>query len=77
VGECDDGFLNDNRAPAIEEADVAAALDLVFEAVAEATEEAVLDALWAAETTDGRLGRVLHAPPAERVLLELRRPRIA
>jgi D-aminopeptidase len=52
-------------------------LDLVFEAVVEATEEAVLNALWAAETTDGRHGRVLHALPVERVLSHLRRPRLA
>jgi D-aminopeptidase len=51
-------------------------LDLVFEAVAEATEEAVLNALWAAETLDGRDGRVLHALPVERTLELLRRPRI-
>lgn len=51
-------------------------LDLVFEAVAEATEEAVLNALWAAETLDGRDGHVLHALPVERTLALLRRPRI-
>ncbi len=51
-------------------------LDLVFEAVAEATEEAVLNALWAAQTTDGRDGRVLHALPVERVLELLRMPRL-
>jgi D-aminopeptidase len=51
-------------------------LDLVFEAVAEATEEAVLNALWAAETLDGRAGRVLHALPVDRTLALLRRPRI-
>ncbi|WP_028059601.1 P1 family peptidase [Candidatus Solirubrobacter pratensis] len=51
-------------------------LDLVFEAVAEATEEAVLNALWAAETLSGRDGRVLHALPVDRTLALLRRPRI-
>jgi D-aminopeptidase len=52
-------------------------LDLVFEAVAEATEEAVLNALWAAETLGGRDGNVLHALPIDRTLELLRRPRIA
>jgi D-aminopeptidase len=52
-------------------------LDLVFEAVAEATEEAVLNALWAAATLQGRDGRVLHALPHERTLKRLRRPRIS
>jgi D-aminopeptidase len=51
-------------------------LDLVFEAVAEATEEAVLNALWAAETTAGRDGHVLHALPTDRALALLRRARI-
>jgi D-aminopeptidase len=51
-------------------------LDLVFEAIAEATEEAVLNALWAAETLSGRDGRVLHALPVDRTLALLRRPRI-
>jgi D-aminopeptidase len=51
-------------------------LDLVFEAVAEATEEAVLNALWAAETMRGRDGHVLHALPVDRTLALLRRPRI-
>jgi D-aminopeptidase len=51
-------------------------LDLVFEAVAEATEEAALNALFQAETTDGRDGHVLHALPLERTLELLRRPRL-
>jgi D-aminopeptidase len=51
-------------------------LDLVFEAVAEAAEEAVLNALWAAETLQGRDGHVLHALPVDRTLALLRRPRI-
>jgi D-aminopeptidase len=50
-------------------------LDLVFEAVAEATEEAALNALWAAETTHGRDGHVLHALPVDRVLALLDGPR--
>jgi D-aminopeptidase len=52
-------------------------LDIVFEAVAEATEEAVLNSLWAAETIAGRGGRVLHALPHDRTLALLRRPRLA
>ena len=52
-------------------------LDLVFEAVVEATEEAALNALWAAETMRGRDGHVLHALPVERVLGLLREPRLA
>jgi D-aminopeptidase len=47
-------------------------LDVVFEAVVEATEEAALNALWAAETTTGRDGHVLHALPIDRVLGLLR-----
>ncbi|MEA2280188.1 MAG: D-aminopeptidase [Solirubrobacteraceae bacterium] len=50
--------------------------DLVFEAVAEAAEEAVLNALWAAETLRGRDGHVLHALPVDRALALLRQPRI-
>jgi D-aminopeptidase len=48
-------------------------LDLVFEAVAEAAEEAALNALWTAETMHGRDGHVLHALPLDRVLPLLRR----
>jgi D-aminopeptidase len=39
-----------------------------FGATVEATEEAVLNALWAAETTTGRLGRAAPALPHEPVL---------
>jgi D-aminopeptidase len=45
-----------------------APLDLVFEAVADATEEAALNALFSATTMDGRDGHVLHAIPLERTL---------
>ncbi|MFZ0090389.1 MAG: P1 family peptidase [Solirubrobacteraceae bacterium] len=45
-----------------------APLDLVFEAVADATEEASLNALFSATTMDGRDGHVLHAIPLERTL---------
>jgi D-aminopeptidase len=42
--------------------------DRLFEAVAEATEEAALDALFMADTVVGRDGNVLHGLPVERVL---------
>lgn len=45
-----------------------AALNDVFEAVVEASEEAVLNALWAAPEVVGREGRVGHAVPHDRVL---------
>ena len=43
-----------------------------FTAVVDATEEAVLNTLWAAEDTDGREGRVIRALPHEPVLELLR-----
>ncbi len=43
-------------------------LDALFSAVVEATEEAVLNALWAAVDTTGREGRIVHALPHEPVL---------
>ena len=43
-------------------------LDPLFLATVEATEEAVLNALWAAETTSGRDGRVFERLPHEPVL---------
>jgi D-aminopeptidase len=52
-------------------------LDLVFEAVAEASEEAALNALWATETMHGRDGNVLHALPIDRVLALLAEPRVS
>jgi D-aminopeptidase len=45
-----------------------ATLDPVFQAAVEATEEAVVNALWCAETTTGREGRVVEALPHEPVL---------
>ncbi len=45
-----------------------ATLDALFSAVVEATEEAVLNALWAATDTTGREGRVVRALPHEPVL---------
>lgn len=44
-----------------------AALNLIFEATVDATEEAVLNALLAATTTRGRRGHVLHAAPHDRL----------
>ena len=43
-------------------------LDPLFEATVDATEEAVANALWSAETTVGREGRVAHALPHDAVL---------
>ena len=50
-----------------------ALLDGLFAATVEATEEAVLNALWAAVNTMGREGRVVHALPHEPVLELLER----
>jgi D-aminopeptidase len=43
-------------------------IDALFEATVDATEEAVVNALWSAETTVGREGRVAHALPHDAVL---------
>jgi D-aminopeptidase len=43
-------------------------LNTIFAATVEATEEAVLNALWQAETTEGRDGRVVERLPHEPVL---------
>jgi D-aminopeptidase len=43
-------------------------LSALFRATVEATEEAVLNAMFAAETTTGRDGRTLHALPVDRTL---------
>jgi D-aminopeptidase len=48
-------------------------LDGLFAATVEATEEAVLNALWAAVDTPGREGRLVRALPHETVLELLRR----
>jgi D-aminopeptidase len=48
-------------------------LDALFTATVEATEEAVLNALWTAGDTEGREGRVVRALPHEPVLKLLRR----
>jgi D-aminopeptidase len=49
-----------------------ASLNALFEATVDATEEAVLNSLWAAETTTGRDGRTFRALPHEPVLALLR-----
>ena len=43
-------------------------IDAFFAATVDATEEAVVSALWSAETTVGREGRVAHALPHQAVL---------
>jgi D-aminopeptidase len=48
-------------------------LNPFFAAVVDATEESVLNSLWAAEDTTGRKGRVIRALPREPVLDLLRR----
>lgn len=50
-------------------------LNSFFAAVVDATEEAVLNSLWAAEDVEGRAGRVVRALPHEPVLELLRRER--
>jgi len=50
--------------------------DRIFEAVAEAAEEAALNALFQATTVQGRDGHVLHALPIERTLDHLRSWRV-
>lgn len=47
----------------------------LFQAAAEATEEAILNAMVAAVTTVGRAGRVVHALPHDRLLEVMRRYR--
>ncbi len=49
------------------------ALDTLFQATVEATEEAVLNALWAAVDTDGRDGRLARALPHDLTLEVLER----
>ncbi|MCC6471615.1 MAG: P1 family peptidase [Alphaproteobacteria bacterium] len=45
----------------------------LFQAAAEATEEAILNAMTAAETTTGRLGRIVHALPLDLLQDAMRR----
>jgi D-aminopeptidase len=47
--------------------------DMIFDAVAEATEEAALNALVAADTVEGREGNILHGFPLNRGLAQLTR----
>ena len=47
--------------------------DRLFEAVAEATEEAALNALFQADTVTGRDGNILYGLPIERALEHIRR----
>lgn len=48
-------------------------IDALYEGVVEATEEAVINSLFMAETTHGRDGNALHALPIDRTLDILRR----
>lgn len=50
-------------------------MTLLFQAAAEATEEAILNALTAAETMTGRAGRNVHALPLDRLVETMRRYR--
>jgi D-aminopeptidase len=49
------------------------AIDLLYQAAIEATEEAVVNAMFAAETTVGRDGNTLYALPVDRTLELLKR----
>jgi D-aminopeptidase len=51
------------------------AMTILFQAAAEATEEAVLNALTAAETMHGRMGHVVHALPLDKLQEVMRRHR--
>jgi len=51
------------------------AMTVLFQAAAEATEEAVLNALTAAETMEGQMGRVVQALPLDRLQEVMRRYR--
>ena len=61
-------FLAFSTSPSVAEVE----FDPLFTATVEATEEAVLNALWHAERTDGRDGRVVEALPHDEVLELLR-----
>ncbi len=66
VGHHESGeiFLGFSTAPEVAPAD----FDGLFSATVDATEEAVLNALWSAETVEGRDGRVVEALPHAEVL---------
>jgi D-aminopeptidase len=51
------------------------AMTILFQAAAEATEEAVLNALTSAETMEGQKGRVVHALPLDRLQEVMQRHR--
>jgi D-aminopeptidase len=51
------------------------AMTSLFQAAAEATEEAILNALCMAETMTGRSGRTIHALPLDRLQDIMRRYR--
>jgi len=53
---------------ALELAEDGPVADALFQAVVEATEEAVIDALFTADTLDGRDGHIRHGLPVEEVL---------
>ena len=64
-GEIFLGFSTSARSPATEYGED---IDPLFAATVDATEEAVLNALWNAERTEGRDGRVVEALPHDDVL---------
>jgi D-aminopeptidase len=71
------------RRTALQRKQVSRMLDLpndllspLFQAVIEATEEAIANSLWAAETMTGTHGRTVHALPREAVLARLREHRL-
>ncbi len=64
-GEIFLGFSTSSRSPAPEYGED---LDPLYAATVDATEEAVLNALWSARSTQGREGRVIEALPHDDVL---------
>ena len=71
-------FATGNRLPATEEPELAlrmlndGRIDLLYEAVIDCVEEAILNALLAAETMTGRNGNTVHALPHDGLLAALR-----
>jgi D-aminopeptidase len=51
-------------------------MDPLFHAVVESTEESIVNALFAAETTTGRFDRIAHALPLDQVAPILERYRL-
>jgi D-aminopeptidase len=66
--------LSQDRDPAVA-VDSPYAMTSLFRAAAEATEEAILNALCMAETMIGKDGRTIHALPLDRVQQVMRRYR--